>query len=332
MSFEDGRFPRGWILSALEMPVSEAVNPNAKACADRLRELLWSWGVSPDPRVRDMDALADLAARLYPEASEEGLLLAATLLLWFLVLDDVFDLPLNPTEELQWVQALQERSLALLEGGPLPAEAMLLDRVAAYIGARLTKEAAPAWRRAFLESLRVFMGATASAMEQRHGTRALDLEGYVAWRAANSGAELSIALHEHLAGIMLSDPLARSDDLTRLRTCCIRSLFIVNDILSYGVEVLDRNAPDNFVRLTAEARGLSMEDAVRECVAEANRTVRSFLALARKVRAQAGTEEAALIRHIEGMQALMRGNMDWTLMAERYRSPRSPFSEQRPEE
>ncbi|RYZ42507.1 MAG: hypothetical protein EOO71_07755 [Myxococcaceae bacterium] len=315
-----------WGLSNLSLPFRFLTNPHLPSATKRVLELVPAGVLGERHEVEDFTALA---SRFYPDASEEGLVLGAMLVTWLFAVDDTYDrdatFAAEPVGVQQWMRTCQR----LVEHEPLPTQATPMHRFSHLFGTWLAERTNPSWRWRFLLSLEAFFRGSLETVKQRGAKRVPDMEWYLSTRGPDSGSELCLLLHEPLGGFELTEDLLKDVELQRLRELCIRHLFIVNDMVSYELEVTQRDIPGNLLRLMMEAESLSFEDAVTHCIELANREALLFEALASKRCARAGEPMQGVEHYVRGMRALMRGNLDWALTAERYRTPMSPFPELR---
>lgn len=317
-------------LADLELPYPSARNPSGRATGETAKALARSTGILQPGQEKFFDEFTDLAARFYPSAPAEGLVLGELLVSWLFFLDDSYDRDAGFASDIHQVQRLMRECLSVLAGGALPAEASPLHRYTRIFHEHLRRAAGPEWLARFGRSVSDYLlqGSLETVQGWRE-TSTLDIAAYMERRVLDSGVMPCIDLIEPLGGFSLPPEVVTSRGVQQLRRLCARVIAYANDLVSYEAEVIDRNKPNNLVRLLMNARHCSFESAVTACVELINRDARGFTRLSWRLPRYGGALDDALHRYIQGMGALMRGNLDWSLSSRRYRSPGSPFAELR---
>ena len=91
-----------------------------------------------------------------------------------------------------------------------------------------------------------------------------------------------------------------------------------NDLLTYHKETRRGGADHNLVTVLARSEHLPTAEAVAKAAAIRDRVLCLFLRLRDQVTADASTE---LRRYLTGLQAWIRGHLDWGMATVRYRNP-----------
>lgn len=306
------------------------VHPAAREIERRSAERAHAIGVLADVDDRRFAAFNILTPYVYPTASLERALVCAQWCNWLFFFDDVHDESEDACKDPARVEARMRAYLALLrDGGPAtdPLGAYALDFRARAL--ELCGADGPAWLARFCESVEhYFLRGTLGAIECWNSRTAPAYDDYLLQRELDSAVHTAIDLIELANGFVLDDATAHSEVMRRARVAVARTIAYFNDIVSYPKEVVVNGNPNNLVHVLVTERGHSVEAAYREACRLANRHANELLAAGDELLAfRPGSRELeALVR---GLRRWQRGNIDYSLVGRRYRSPTSPFRELR---
>lgn len=322
-------------LGDLYLPWTVTRHPLAAPAEQAACELALQFGLlrNNEFELRRFHGFVTCASYVYLNSTLEQLTACNDTLvgLWFL--DNTYDDEFKIARDTTAVRQAMEYQLAVLKGS-LPDAPAPLARFMADLRSRLLRlsPSGDRWLQRLLTSLEEYwFRGSLPATENWKNNRVPPLAEYLVQREYDSAMYPCIDLLELEAG-SVPDGLYTAPAIVRMRQLCNYHVAFTNDIMSYEKEVLQRDNPNNLVRVLMTHRGLTREAAVSEIVAMLNTDVREFCELAQQVPELVKGDAALGVimeRYVTGMQCWMRGNYDWSLNTGRYCSASSPFPELR---
>jgi len=165
-----------------------------------------------------------------------------------------------------------------------------------------------------------FLANTAIAVHQARET-ITDLDSYVAQRIHSGAVKPTLVTLDVADGYELPTAQLERPDVAALSEMVCTIVGWDNDLMTYHKETVKGGADHNLVTVLAESRSLSAAAAVAEALAMRDRVLCLFLRLRDQIAADASTE---LRRYVGGLEAWIRGHLDWGIETARYRNPADP--------
>jgi hypothetical protein len=256
-----------------------------------------------------------------PEAPySPALQAAANLLFWLWAFDDI------KCDEFRPGQAAGQQVLLLCDlarAAEAPGDPSASPFTAALHDLRrqLQAVASPAQVARWADSKQpYFLANTAIAMHQSRKIIA-DPDTYIALRIHSGAVKPCLMLLDVADGYELPADQMERPDVKALSEMVCTLVGWDNDLLTYHKEIRRGGADHNLITVLARSQHLPVPDAVATAAAMRDRVLSLFLRLRDQVTADASTE---LQRYLTGLQAWIRGHLDWGMATARYRNPADP--------
>jgi hypothetical protein len=260
-----------------------------------------------------------LAARAYPNADLDRLLLASDWIGWLCALDNHCDESGLGTRPAQLTRVLARLGEIVLSPTPRaddydgPLEAGLADLLQ-----RMSAWSSPAWRKEFAHHVDVFFDALVWESSIRAQGSGPTLEEYLEMRPRSSAMDHCVDLIALIEGMEAPAALRASAPFDALRAKAINVVCWANDLVSLERE-LDSGVAQNLVLVVQRDRGCPLEVAQQVVVEMHDAEVRSFIDVQAQATADAPLDEATEA-YLLGLRCWMRGNLEWSHETARYRA------------
>lgn len=317
-------------LSQLYSPFPERISPHLPMVAPQTIE--WAQRMqllTSAAALRRFEAALyiDFAARVYPDAPPETLNVASDWCAWLFVFDDQFDdCYLGRRRDdagdvlgrlLEFLPVEMERRHGISEPRS-PLELSLAD-----LWHRTAPHMSMAWRRRFYGHMRDYLNSYFWEIDNRAAQVAPDLTMYIEMRRDTGATWLGLDLIEYVEGAEV--PVRAFDSLCMrtLNLTSIDAICWVNDIASYKKEMA-RGEVNNIVCIAQRRFEMGLSEAVDFVRMMQNSRVELFLRTQSQLPelyeqlACSDAERNAIVRYISGLEAWIRGNLDWSLHTARY--------------
>ncbi|WP_437656125.1 terpene synthase family protein [Sorangium sp. So ce1182] len=269
---------------------------------------------------------SDLATGLaYPSATGGVAQFLSDFIGWYLLLDDTMESLIQPDFAQPSLSSLFDRYLrALTEPDACsgdPQDGLLQG--ALDLGARLRALGSPAWRARFCGAMRTyFHRGVLAEVEHRSARTVPGLREYVELRAESSGSYPIFDLIEVASGQELPATVAEHPAMRELRKVAAVVISWANDVLSFHKE---RRRPHalNLPGLLMHHQGMDDEHALQRSVLMHNEEMRWFVAIKQQLLGWSGADGVAVRSWLQGLDVVMRGLLEWQLLAARYTHGRS---------
>lgn len=265
-----------------------------------------------------------MVARMFPNADLEALCIAADLNTLLFVLDDQYDVATADTEAVRnkanFEMFLEQvrRILVLHERKTLPQHGPALAAISNF-WERICRRSTPAWQQRFAESMKRAFVANLWRIELVKQNRMPAVEEYMQFRQEFGGANFFADLVEIMEGIQLPEEMRWHSTVQTLITLCSDTICYANDLFSYKKE-LEQGDEMNLVMLLKNHEGLPLEEAVFKATQIHDGKVKEFIQLAAHLPAFGDAANRELLRFVNALATMMRGNIDWSRMdTARYR-------------
>ncbi|MEU5050368.1 hypothetical protein [Streptomyces sp. NPDC021096] len=308
-------------------PFPSRLSPELMTAADE--SLRWAQDMelvaSPSAQERFESALyGEFAARTYPDAPTDRLVVAAKWCAWLFLFDDHFDDCYlgRSKSDAEAVLPNLLRCLASPEIEPLipgnPLEAALLD-----LWPQTATRMSPSWRGRFKRHMHDYLMSYFWEISNRSRRHTPDLVMYIDMRRDTGATWIGFDLIPYTEGLEVPTWLNDSLLLRTMELAAIDVICISNDILSHEKEMA-RGEVNNIVHVAQQLTGGEIQQSVNLVNAIQNSRIRLFLDHKEQIPAWLEESEAspatrqAVERYIVGLESWIRGNLDWSLRTARY--------------
>jgi hypothetical protein len=258
-----------------------------------------------------------LAARAYPNAGREALLLITDWLSWLFVKDDLCDeagLGASP----QQLTRLHARWLEILRGAEPASDEQPLTAALADLRQRLQRLASDEWLAHFIGSVTDFFAGLVWEATNRATERGVTVGDYLTMRQFTGSLYTLFDLIEVSEGIELTPSLRSHHQVRRLTRLANNMVCWANDLLSFEKE-LAQGDPHNLVLALRSERRLTLPAAVRHVAQMHDDAARAFLDTAACLPWLDARQDVALRRYVKALGAAVRGHLEWAESCQRYR-------------
>jgi hypothetical protein len=318
--------PTAPVFSDLHCPFPSKLNPGTEAAHHHT----WSWatrfGLVRDANVERQVATERftwLVGHFYPWAAAPELQLISDFTSWLFWFDDLCDEtglgedPAALAAQIEWLVGVLSRRKEVRPGEPF-------DRAMADLRDRF-EERSPGggWFVRVVTSIQQYFEACLWEATNRHQGLVPAVGTFMDMRRFAGGmyiyhdfielaerAELPLVARGNRA-------LQRLVQLTCNVACWHNDLFSLYKELAYG-------DVHNLVVVLARQRQLTLTEALPVAVRLCDREAAAFVTSARRLPSFGPDTDALVARYRRGMEALMRGNLDWSLGTDRYRRHPAP--------
>jgi 5-epi-alpha-selinene synthase len=304
-----------FVLPRLYCPFPSTVNPHAEA-AER-HSLAWAqlFGIVTPVAYQRLRAsnFGILAARTYPVAPCDELLIVSDWLVWVFLKDDQ-ELGCRPEE----LAALHARFLTVLEGDNPTSQDVPFIHALADIRQRMQRLLTPSQMRFFIQTVHEYLVGVVWETTNRNMGEPPDVATFIHQRQYVSGVYPMLAFIELCEQINLPPILRGASVVRRLNRLTNNVISWTNDLFSLEKELRHGEMLNLAIALRAEY-GLTLQAAVARAAEMHDAEARAFLELESRLPSFGAQADAILDRYIAGLRSWMRGNYDWSQMTARYR-------------
>lgn len=304
-------------------PVPERINPAWRGLQARSEAWAAQWGLADDDDTARRLAAAgsgELGARVTASSSGDGPQFAADHLTWLFAFDDTFcdegSLSHDPVGMSQLAAALIRTAQTGLPcaDGPVP-------RALADLRARLDALGSCAQASRWVDALRDYLFHQVWEAAHRAADTTPDLVSYLVARISTGSMTLCVAILGPANGYEAPVEELEARAIRALSEMCCAVVGYDNDIMSHWKEALRSGDGINLIDVLVRRDCLAPSKALREAVVIRDRVLARYL----RLRDQMLPAVSPLIhRHIDGLDAWIRGNLDWGMRSHRYFNPENP--------
>ncbi|MEU5161911.1 hypothetical protein AB0G74_20230 [Streptomyces sp. NPDC020875] len=306
------------------------LEPHVSPWHDQLETAVMNWADSYDlldsPAARDRLArshLGTLIARSYPAMGLHRAEAVAGWFTWAFVIDDCHDR--QPEGTIDHDSSAFRILRLLTPDATLPATtASRLDAILARVWHDLARDRSAAWRMRFTLHMTHFLAAFKYESLNRRHHHTPGLLGYTQLRRASGGITPSLDLLEVASDREIPPLLHESDQFQTMFNRASDVVVWVNDIVSLRKELV-AGETTNGVLVLARERGCGLQEAIDAVYQRVGRWVDEFRQAREELRVLSGQwlgltrgERHAVESYADGMEAWMRGNLDWSFCSDRY--------------
>lgn len=307
------------IFPELICPFQSTLNPNVVSVNRHTIEWVQRFNlVSGDRALERFKAarFAWLAARAYPTAPLQELLIVAEWNIWLFIHDDECD-EAGIGRQPERLAQVYERLRSIFEGAPPAVRDTPLAHALHELWQRMRRNSSLEWRARFLKSVEDYFAACLWEAENRAADRVPDMETYVRLRPLTGALNTDFELIEPCEHIYLPLEVYQDPTLQQLALLCNNVVCWSNDIFSLEKERRTDNR-HNLVIIVQNEWKCSWQEAVDAVAAMHNAEVRKFLHLASQLPSFGPEVDGELARFVAILRSWMRGNFDWAFDTGRY--------------
>jgi hypothetical protein len=306
-------------LPRLRSPFPSTVHEQVAAA--EMSTLGWAdrFGLAREPAVRRRLAStrsARLAARVGPRATLPGLLLNTDWQTWLFLFDDAYcdeaDLGRRPTDTIEMATEV----LRVVERGHVPSDGAnpflaALDNLRSRLLALATPEQ---YDRFAAQTVFYLLALTWEAAHRERRTIA-DYDEYVAMRRHSGAVFPCLALIDVINGFELPDAAWSSPQLHAVNDAAADIICWGNDIMSYPREIRRSTQVLSLPAVLCRARGLSIDQALRESAALHDQRIRDYQRLEAPLLEQG---DPRIARYLADLRSWISGHLAWSAETRRY--------------
>ena len=260
-----------------------------------------------------------LAGRAYPSADFEELALTNDFFTWLFLLDDQFDDGLigRQPEQMSKIIGSLLMILGIQTDTPCtPLEGPLADSLH-ELWERMLRIAHPQWQKRFTHHLLAYFNSYGWETRNRASGHIPEVESYLEIRQDAGAMRLALDYMDLTEHINLPAEIYGSSLVQALLRITNNVVCWSNDIFSLHKE-LARGDLNNLVLALQQEQGCVLQEAVQQVDEMVTREVELFLYLATSAPDAIPAYKEEIQKYLAGMQAWMRGNLDWSLETHRY--------------
>ncbi|MGW5677688.1 terpene synthase family protein [Streptomyces sp. NPDC003860] len=307
------------------------LEPRTSPWVDHLEDAVLRWADDYDlldsAAARDRLArshLGELIARSYPAMGFHRAEAIAGWFTWAFVIDDCYD---RQPEGFLDYDSSAFRMLRLLtpDATVRPSQASRLDTVLSRVWRELALARSAAWRMRFTLHMTHFLAAFKYESLNRRHRHTPRLLGYTQLRRASGGITPSLDLLEVASDSEIPPLLHETDQFQTMFNRASDVVVWVNDIVSLRKELV-AGETTNGVLVLAREHDCGLQDAIDEVYGRVGRWIEEFWRAREELRTLSyqwfgltTAEREAVESYADGMEAWMRGNLDWSESSDRYR-------------
>jgi Terpene synthase family 2, C-terminal metal binding len=316
---------------AFAIPFPAPVSPHLEFARGRHLEWIRERGlVRSEAGLREYLSwdLAQAAARTYPYATAEDMVM---LMNWFslaFLFDDQFD-STAPDHADRVAEISREMITVPFRPGGTPPDVVCPITLAwSEVWAWLSDGMSETWRNRFASSWARFLAAHASEVRLSASGAVLSLEQYLDLRRRTVGIHHSIDAAERSRRFEVPAQVQAHALMQQMRASAADTIAFMNDIHSLEREER-RGDPHNLVTVLRRQYKCTRQAAIEEAVRMTHRQLRTYLHLESQIPQlceQLGLsvqERSAVDAGVEGIRNWIRGNYDWALATGRYAAAKS---------
>lgn len=313
------------ILAAFELPWGGEQHAHAaehaRSSEERARQYGLLDGSDEDERTRRFRACVELDARVYPYCSFERLSVVGSFNQWLYFLGDEYDSHPESHADLERVRQVLQRALDLLCGAPLAKVPSSFERYTRACRRELWALMPSGFLERFAQHLEecLLQGALISL---GHCLRreTLGLDGYIELRALASGVYPALDCIEIAADLRLPPEVLAHPVLAQLAHTTVRHVALVSDVFSFQEDAPNGGSTINLVHVLRFREDRSSESAAQRAAEIVAGFAQSFCRLEQRVPRFGGALDRQVSAYVAGLKCWMRGNLDFALQHERFRS------------
>ncbi|HVI48626.1 MAG TPA: hypothetical protein VM802_27405 [Chitinophaga sp.] len=179
---------------------------------------------------------------------------------------------------------------------------------------RICMRSGSAWQQQFIKGVRQMFAGGLWQFEHLENNTSPSLDEYLEHRQFLGAANLATDSIEIMAGVSLPAFVHQHPVMEQLVKLCRDAICFSNDLYSYSKEAAysQGGAAFNLVTVLSDAYDLSVENAIRKCVAIHDECVKEFIRLSGSIYVFNTTINYKLRRYVKALEALMKGNIEWS--------------------
>ncbi|RLU81821.1 hypothetical protein CTZ27_31975 [Streptomyces griseocarneus] len=305
------------------MPFPSRIHPGATGARERNLAWVRRMGLVCGEEAQGRylrSQVAELAARAFPDADDEGIDLGFALMGWFFLFDDQFDTPAGqfPDAAVSACRSLDD----VVHTATDPVDGPPIVRSFADLWARMSLGMSPWWlRRTACEWSACLTATVTEAGNRRTGVRP-DVDSYLRLRRDGIGVLPCLALSERVGGYEVPASVWHTSVFQKMRVLVCDHVIYVNDACS--LEKDEARDEVNLARLLMDHHGWSRPAALAAMRRRADSCMETFLTTERELtsictRLGLGTGESHRVAaYTDALRTWLRGAHDWHHSAGRY--------------
>jgi 5-epi-alpha-selinene synthase len=236
--------------------------------------------------------------------------------IWFTLFDDECESAAS-NKQLEWLTSEHARLIDILKGVELTNSDTPLARALRNIQQRLLQHGTSEWMLGFTEEVaKFFKGQFREALNYSQGITP-DLPTYIQIRSLTGGMFIFFKITFLVERIDLPTEVVKHTLVKQIERVANKVASFANDILSYEKEIKE-GCTHNLVHVIQQEYQIPVQEAIERAASLHDAEVCSFIELLAQLPSFGAEIDGNLERYISSLQFWMRGNLDWSVKAERY--------------
>lgn len=309
-------------------PIPEGRHPRWESLHDDAVDWMTRLGVYRDEAHRLRNAASgagELAARVAPGGTDDGLRVYTRFLMWLFSFDDAYCSEGAFGRRPEDLVVVTGRMLRVAE---TPAPALMFGDdpwIGALRDIRLSLDsvASPAQVSRWVMGLRMYLFSQVWEASHRSRGTVPELNDYLAMRIFSGSLDVCASLLDVVSGREVDAHELRRPDVRALTEMMAILVSLDNDIMSYHKEASRSGDPQRVLDLLMRREGCTLGEALQSAVRMRDRILVRYLALRDEV---ANAADPALLLYLRGLDGWIRGNLDWGRTCARYLHPDDPIT------
>ncbi|MEH1834975.1 MAG: terpene synthase [Nostoc sp.] len=259
-----------------------------------------------------------LAASVYPYSNIEQLKIAHDWLSWLFIWDDQCDLS-DLGKKPEVLKAIHKRFLEILNGAEFTSHDIPLSCALSNLRERMLEKVSVKWLNYFLCGFENYLHGCFEEANNRVYGIVPDTDTYIAMRRLSAGADVALPLIELCDQLIIPDFLRKEDIFKQLNEIANNLLGWSNDIFSLSRELATGHV-HNLVFVLHYQHKLSLEEAIKRATEMHDQEIRKLISLEADIPSFGEKIDAEFAKYILGINAWIRGNLDWYSFTDRYKT------------
>lgn len=314
-------------ISDLKLVNAKRVNPRADEAEAIAEKLCRDAGI----HLSTFDGYHTMSAYLFPDATVERLVASILITDFLYYVDDMYERharKVRDNDEDMRLRQVFDRCIQIMLYGDMPEDSHELYDASLMIHNYVLPLTTIEWFKRFINVTSQHLKSTTYTLKDIIEEGKDPIEAYIALRELDGGMRPTMHLIEIANDCHLPDEVKYHPYIRSVEEPTANVGGLMNDIISYGNEVIKYGSRFNLVALLEDYRNLTFEEAVSEAVRIVNYNTDLFLERSQQIPDFGDEETNKLVaRYVDSLLDEINAAWHWQLSTDRYRSPNSPYPE-----
>lgn len=316
-------------LSDIKLVNRKRVNPQAKE-AEAIAEKLCR---DANIHLSTFDGYHTMSAFLFPDATVERLVASILITDFLYYVDDMYERhakKIRNVDDDMYLRDVFDHCVQIMLYGAMPDDTHELYDASLMIHNYVLPLTTLEWLTRFINVTLQHLKSTTYTLDDIINEDNDPIEAYIALRELDGGMRPTMHLIEIANDCHLPDDVKYHPYIRSVEEPTANVGGLMNDIISYGNEVIKYGSRFNLVALLEDFRDLTFEEAVHEAILIVNQNTDIFLARSQQIPDFGDEDTNKLVaRYVDSLLDEINATWHWQLSTPRYRSPDAPYPELR---